>query len=343
MRKPLNSALLALILLHCLAGCSPPPEPTVIAFGSCSHENDSLQMWDQIIKHQPEAWIWLGDNIYGDTYDMALMQSKYEMQKTRPSYQKLLQSTPVYGIWDDHDFGINDGGKGYRMKNESKRLMLDFLDVSPNNPVWQRDGAYQSYIIKSGGLQIKLILLDTRFFRDSLEINVDRPPLYHPNENGTILGESQWKWLEEELHQSSADVHLIASSIQLIPNDHGFEKWGNFPVERQRFFDLIKKTDPAVPIVLSGDRHIAEFSKIELEGLEYPLVEFTSSGLTHTWSQDWGEENRHRIGNMVISKNFGIIQLLAQANEVSFHFLVYGPGNEVLQEMNQSYHRRSAR
>lgn len=325
------------ILFH--FSCEQKSKRTIIAFGSCSHESDSVQLWDQILEHQPDAWIWMGDNIYGDTYNMDLMRRKYHTQKSRRSYQRMIQSTEIYGVWDDHDYGINDGGKEYAKKDESKLLMLDFLDVPKSNEVWNRPGAYQSYNIKSGELTIKLILLDTRYFRDTLKVNINRPPLYHPNNEGTILGEAQWLWLEKELANSEADIHLIGSSIQLIPNDHGYEKWGNFPNERQRFFDLIVKTAPSRPIILSGDRHIAEFSKIELEGLAFPLYEFTSSGLTHTWSLGQTEENSYRLGDLVISKNFGIIEIKHNDDgEIkSIDLSIIDNKNEVLEQIQLDY------
>jgi alkaline phosphatase D len=290
-------------------------------------------MWDIVLAHKPIAWIWMGDNIYGDTRDMNVMKMKYNKQKLRPSYQKLIKSIPVYGIWDDHDYGVNDGGKEYPMRDESKELMLDFLDVPADAQVRGRQGAYQSYIIKNEGIQIKLILLDTRYFRDSLEINLDRPPLYHPNTEGTILGENQWQWLEDQLTNSTADIHLIGSSYQLIPDDHGYEKWGNFPNERKRFFDLIAKLKPARPIILSGDRHIAEFSKINLEGLDHPLYEFTSSGLTHTWSNPRDEPNAHRIGELIIAKNFGIIDIAHSNEDITVKLQTYGDENNMLGEI----------
>ncbi len=315
-----------------LNSCKQVTQKTIIAFGSCSHEYDSVQMWDNIIEHQPITWIWMGDNIYGDSYDMDVLKAKYSQQKLRPSYQNLILSTKIYGIWDDHDFGVNDGGKEYPMKVESKKLMLQFLDIPNSDEVWEREGAYQSHLIEDNGIKIKLILLDTRYFRDSVINNPNAPPRYLPNHQGTVLGEQQWRWLEEQLTNSSADIHLIGSSIQLIPNEHGFEKWGNFPNERQRFFDLIAKTSPNRPIILSGDRHIAEFSKIDLEGLDYPLYEFTSSGLTHTWSRNEPEENTYRIGDMIISKNFGLIDIEKSKEKMTIIFEVRGPDNDLLEQ-----------
>jgi alkaline phosphatase D len=328
---------LLFIVFFLFFSCDKKYPKSIIAFGSCSHEFDSVQMWDNIIAHDPMVWIWMGDNIYGDTYDMSVMEQKYNRQKKRPSYQRLLQATKVYGIWDDHDYGINDGGKEYRMKDESKKLMLDFLDVPKTNEVWERKGTYQSYILEDEHIKVKLLLLDTRYFRDTLKINLNPPPKYLPNIEGTVLGEDQWVWLEKELTQSDADIHLIGSSIQAIPNDHGYEKWGNFPNERQRLFDLIVKTAPARPIILSGDRHIAEFSKINLKGLSYPLYEFTSSGLTHSWNTLSHEDNSHRMGDLIIVKNYRLIEITTKKNDYHVRMKVMGEDNQILEEIEAKY------
>jgi len=284
---------------------------TTIALGSCNKEGKSQHIWPHIADHEPDLWIWLGDNIYGDTEDMAVMKAKYLKQKNHPEYQSFIDEVPVVGIWDDHDYGVNDGGKEYPMRAESQQLLLDFLDVSPEADARKRRGAYQVYIFGPEGKQVKVILLDTRYFRDGLEKNPDGKPRYFPSEEGDILGEAQWDWLDKELTNSEAQVHLICTSIQLIPEEQFFEKWANFPHARQRFLDLLARTRPARPLILSGDRHIAELSRMEVPGLDVPLYELTASGMTHTWRKSWGEDepNRHRVGELVISKNFGLIRM----------------------------------
>jgi len=85
---------------------------TIIAFGSCSRQYISNQRWLDILNSDPDIWIWLGDNIYGDTHDMDLMAEKYAYQKADSGYQLLLKSgVQIIGTWDDHDYGVNDGGK----------------------------------------------------------------------------------------------------------------------------------------------------------------------------------------------------------------------------------------
>jgi alkaline phosphatase D len=96
----------------------------------------------------------------------------------------------------------------------------------------------------------------------------------------TMLGETQWKWLEAELRKP-ADVRIIASSIQVLPDEHGSEKWGNFPHERTRLFRLIRDTKANGVVLISGDRHLAEIMEIDSarSGNSYPIYEVTSSSL----------------------------------------------------------------
>lgn len=284
---------------------------TTIALGSCNRQGKPQILWPKISQHNPELWIWLGDNIYGDSEDMEVLKDKYLQQKSGENYTAFRQKTNIIGIWDDHDYGVNDGDKNYPKKEASKQLMLDFLDVPRDAPVRNREGAYQAYTFGPQGQRVKIILLDGRSFRDELTPNPSRDPRYYPNEEGDILGEAQWAWLEEELQNSDADINLIGCGIQIIPEEQIYEKWANFPAARQRFFDLLEKTRPNRPLLLSGDRHISELSKIQLDSLEYPVYEITSSGMTHTWSSGLGstEPNQYRVGDLVVAKNYSTINI----------------------------------
>ncbi|MEN0004325.1 MAG: alkaline phosphatase D family protein [Bacteroidota bacterium] len=280
---------------------------TTVAFGSCNDQEEDQGMWNYILRNRPQIWVWLGDNVYMDTENPTELQQAYQKQKDHPEYVKVRTSMPVIGTWDDHDYGMGDGNKTHPIRKQSKQLMLDFLDVPLDAPVRQREGAYQSYTFGTADKQVKVILLDTRYFRDPLADNPDPNFRYIPDPEADILGEAQWQWLEGELTNSTAAVHLIGSGTQLISPQHPFEKWSDYPTARARFIKLLQKTKPAHPIVLSGDRHIAELSKLAVEGLEVPLYDFTSSGLTHAYTEFTGEENPNRVGEVVSERNFGLI------------------------------------
>ena len=284
-----------------------------IAFGSCSVQSmRDNQLWSEINSTNPELWIWLGDNIYGDTEDMTVMKEKYDLQKSHPGYQRLLQKTSVIGIWDDHDYGVNDGGKEYPAKDGSKKALFDFLDVDKNNPAQKRKGAYQSYTYKSNEGTVKVILLDTRYFRDSLKWNNpgtrEKESLVNPD--GDILGEEQWVWLESQLSEPNINFFMIASGIQILPYQHRWEKWSNFPKAKERLLKTISTVD--VPIVLlTGDRHLSEVSKVDIEGYKYPLYEFTSSSLTSPSGIDEDEEkNEFIVKDKIYQTNFAALTIM---------------------------------
>ncbi len=140
----------------------------VIAFGSCNKQDSAQLIWNVISKNNPDLWIWLGDNIYGDSDDTAVLASKYRMQMQNAAYAEFAAQVRIIGTWDDHDYGINDGGRNFPIKNESKNLLLQFLNIKGDAEVRKHDGVYQSYLFGNGKQQVKIILLDTRYFRDTL-------------------------------------------------------------------------------------------------------------------------------------------------------------------------------
>ncbi len=286
----------------------------VLAIGSCNRENQSQGYWSVIQAQEPDLWCWLGDNIYADTEDMSVMAAKYQQQQSASAYAAFRSKVPAIGLWDDHDYGVNDGDKNYPLKEESKNLHLEFLDVPESDPVRNHAGIYRSYLLGPTDQRVKLILLDARWFRDELEPNGPNGNRYQANPDGDILGEEQWAWLEAELQANEASFHIIASGIQILPDEQLFEKWSNFPTAQQRLFDLIASTPAQRILLLSGDRHISEVSRMDLTGLAYPLYEFTSSGLTHSYEQA-NEPNRFRESPLVSSRSFGLLRFdWSQAN-----------------------------
>jgi alkaline phosphatase D len=303
------------------------PLLTRIAFGSCSRQDKEQPLWPFILQNKPQLWIWLGDNIYGDTDDMNLMKEKYDFQKKNAGYQKLRSSCPIVGIWDDHDYGLNDGGKEYTKRAESQQRMLEFLDEPTGSPRWKREGAYVSYVYGENDRQVKVILLDGRYFRDELK---KQDKVIVPNETGDVLGESQWEWLKKELTDSPAAIHLIGCGIQMLPEEHTFEKWANFPKARQRLLDLLQSAKPKGVLLLSGDRHLAEVSSIQLPNYPYPIYEVTSSGLTHSYSAGGGETNRYRVGEVVTQLNFGFMEIDWNAKPLKANIQIKGLNNTPL-------------
>lgn len=300
-----------------------------ISFGSCAKETMPHPFWDQIIAKQPQLCILLGDNIYADTSDMTLMQKKYDQLAAKEGYQRLLETCPVEAIWDDHDYGLNDAGKEYPQKVESAAKFLDFFAEPIDSPRRKRPGIYGAKEYGRSGQKVQLLLLDTRYFRDPLHRRdpAERKRLKigpygpGPDPDATLLGEAQWSWLEEQLRRP-AEIRIVASSIQLVANENGWETWGNFPRERQRFYQLIKETKAGGVIVISGDRHMAELSSDRSGDAPYPIYDLTSSGLTNAGGGRTEEPNPHRLA-IFRGTNFGGIRIDWESTDPRIHLSIY--------------------
>lgn len=338
---------------------------THILFGSCSHQDKAMPIFDAILQEPADAFIFLGDNIYGDTEDMQELAQKYNKLGQDPGVKALKSKVAVYAIWDDHDFGENDAGKHYPFKAESKEVMLDFWNVAKDSPRRSReDGIYGSYLIspdnadiqlagmqeagiQEAGMQeadvtdlnaIRLILPDLRYMRDDLEsvgligYETDRKlkdmgPYKHSK--GSMLSEQQWQWLEIELQQPER-IKIIGSSLQLIADFTGWESWANFD-DRQRLFDLIKKHKVNGVFIISGDTHWGEISKFDTS-MDYPLWDITSSGLTEEWKQV--SPNQHRVSGYTDKVNYGFFTVNWDLTDPSIHFGLKDVNGAVVMQQN---------
>ena len=50
-----------------------------ISLGSCAKLGQPQPIWEAIVVGQPELFVFLGDNIYGDSPDMDVLRAKYAM------------------------------------------------------------------------------------------------------------------------------------------------------------------------------------------------------------------------------------------------------------------------
>lgn len=272
-----------------------PSEPQPLerlVFVSCFKESRKSEALKTIVDWRPDVFVWMGDNIYGDSEDMKVLRDKWNTVLNNAEYLKIRKTSAVLGTWDDHDYGANDVGKEFGPKAESQKEFLDFLGVAPDSPRRRREGVYHYEDFGPENQLVRVILLDTRYHRDALE------------SNGTILGEEQWQWLEKALRESPAQVNLLVSSIQVLPHEHRFEKWANFPKEQERLFALLAESEVPPVLLLSGDRHLAEIS-LDETNCGYPLYEVTSSSLNHSFGGSPNEVNQLRVGKNYGRNNFG--------------------------------------
>ncbi len=301
------------LLLGALASGA-EPAAVDIAFGSCLYQNRPQPIWDQVLAVRPALFIFTGDSLYADADDPETLRARHRQFRANPQVQAIMNSTQVLATWDDHDYGSQDGGAEYPLKALSRELFVDSFRVPPESRARQGPGIYDARMLQLGPWRVQVILLDTRSFRDPLR---QRRPgddcasghySANPDPEARLLGDAQWHWLAEQLLQP-ADLRLIVSGIQVIPDQHCWEKWGNFPHERARLFALIRRQRAEGVILISGDRHFADITRLPAAELGYPLYEVTASGL-NSGSRRPPEPNRYRaVKTSYSGDHFGLLRI----------------------------------
>ena len=289
-----------------------------LVVGSCLKQDKPQPCWKPISKYQPDVLILCGDNIYGDSRDVSKLARDWATLSAQPDFAKLRKESTLLATWDDHDYGENDAGREYPVKKESQKVFLDWLGEPEDSPRRNREGVYESYMMGPDGQRVQIILLDTRYHRSALTKsglrrkdvpNWNGPYVPSPDRQQQMLGEAQWKWLEKVLAEP-AEVRLLVTSIQLIPDEHSWESWAQMPLERARLISLLRTSEAEGLIVVSGDRHAGEIMALPESdsGLKYPLYELTSSSLNASFGIG-DEPNRFRNGSRFGEVNFGTIDL----------------------------------
>ena len=279
--------------------------------GSCLDQRVNQDIWSSIKKENVDGFIFLGDNVYGDTPSGKLLKMKaaYEIQQTKlPKW--LMSKKEILAIWDDHDFGINDGGGDYPFKKEAQKLFLEFWKISKLDARSNREGIYFKQTKQIEDIEIEIIGLDTRYFRSPLK---GKNKSYEKNmdSGATILGSDQWMWLEQSIYNSTAEVIVILSSIQILATNHPYEKWNNFPLERERLLKLIAGASKnKIILAVSGDRHRSGIYENDY------FVEITSSSLNKSASKNI-ETDPLLLGETYPKKNYGTLDIEPSKNKIT--------------------------
>ena len=299
--------------------------PQRIAFGSCAEGAVPQPIWEAVLAADPDLFIFLGDNIYGDTREPAVLSAKYAQFAAQPGFKRLRDRVPVLATWDDHDYGEDDAGADYPMKEVSQRIFCDFWGEPADSPRRTRDGIYDAVEFSAGGRRLQLLLPDLRFNRTPIRMldlggkkyddwtaeleragrPVPGPYERNPDLAATMLGERQWQWLESQLARP-ADLRILASSLQVVADFPGWEAWINYAEDHQRLLQALRDRRADGLFCISGDTHYAEASVLRTNA-PYPLWDFTSSGLTETWPVL--PPNARRVGESFREPNFGLLQL----------------------------------
>ena len=316
--------LLALFLLN--QSCDTNETSFTIAFGSCNDPDYNTSVLPHISNALDSAnyMVWLGDNIYLKDNEWRYsdsIESKYNEVFQRKEFKDLLNKSEHLAIWDDHDAGPNDCSS----LSEGLDLTMSHFK-SFWNPSYPMPNAKSYYGAKQtqDGL-VEFFFLDNRSFKIPQGL-----------EGATLYGAEQLDWLKQAYSASQAAVKIILMGGQFLNSAPTFENVSIYPEERQWLIDLFAQSS-GVPIVLTGDRHHGEISKLVAENGKV-IYDATASPLTAKSFAHHEENNIYRThDNTTETNHFGLLHLeFADNNLVSIDIRLIGTENEVLFELRET-------
>lgn len=250
-----------------------------IATAGCHKQFEPAPALARYVEAKPDLMLWVGDNVYADTTDdIGYLRKCYDALAAKPAFRQLREQTTLMATWDDHDFGLNNAGANYPLKKQSKALFREFWKLEDRVPADQ-EGIYYSRTFGSGNRALQVIMLDTRYNRE------DEGP------ESDTLGESQWRWLADELAKPAA-LRLLVSGYQvLLEKGTPWETWAKFPRARKRLFDLIKMQKAAGILFITGDQHSGEVLRVR-DALGYDGIEFMFAGINQ---EEQHVKSAHRV------------------------------------------------
>jgi hypothetical protein len=282
--------LLSLLIVLQVQSLRPVVNTTLTRFhfGSCSKHTREQLAWPLISSRGTDhpLYVWLGDIIYADRPVLMKIripavaeeiEAAYNAQLAKPEYSAFAAATQIIGVYDDHDYGQNDGDKHFHppTRQASMQLFFDFMGEPADAARRKQNAVYGYYIFGAYPRRVRIILLDNRTQKDAYGDALDQD----------MLGEEQWEWLESILRTTQAEVTFIGAGLQILARGDPWitESWTKMPQSQARLLALIAATRTPAVILLSGDMHFAELNAVTCSPVGYPIYDFTSSGMTHSW------------------------------------------------------------
>jgi alkaline phosphatase D len=267
----------------------------------------------ETMANTPAAFhVWLGDNWYTREVDYATawgLNYRASHDRSLPVLQKFMASMPQYSIWDDHDYGPNDAGKDYLLKDASRKIFMDYSA----NPAYGENGKGIYSVISYGDVDV--FLTDDRYFRSEDDINDSING--KPNPDKTYFGKMQMEWLKNALVFSHAAFKVIATGGQVLNPYSKFECMQAYSNEYNELMNFLSNQKISGVLFFTGDRHHSEVIKMDRPG-RYPLFDITNSPYTSGIGKVQGEElnNPARIpGTLVEEQNFTKVTVSGKKNE----------------------------
>ncbi len=297
--------------------------------GSCSYVNEppvdrpgkpyggDSSIFETMAKEKTAFMLWLGDSWYTrevDYFDEWGLWSRSSHDRAAPVLQNFLKSTSHFAIWDDHDYGPNDIGMNYILKDKSRNVFMNYF---ANTSYGMGGEGVYSMVSYS---DVDVFMMDDRWWRsaDAMKDSIDGKP----NPDKKMWGKTQLEWLKNSLLYSRASFKIIATGSQVLNPVSPFDKLLNCPAEYDELMNFLSDYKINGVVFLTGDRHHSEIIKVERSGT-YPLYDVTASPLT---------SGTHKFGGIEKNNPYRVLGIDEKQNYTKISFSGAGKQRKMLVE-----------
>lgn len=234
------------------------------------YKRHSVTMWEALAREHCDFAIFHGDTCYADQRMLEEgatgLARRYSETRLALAWFRLERLTPTFAVWDDHDFGINNGDRTFPLADFIRSLFRQFWGAT-DNAAWRKGHGVGSRLDAFGQ---RFFLLDGRSFRD--------PP---DTPDGRHWGADQLAWLLDGISRDATPAWVVS----------GTQYFGENPlresVEADHPDDLLRLTTglsqaPGPAAFISGDVHFSEIKAVDRRWLGYDTYEFTASSMHST-------------------------------------------------------------
>lgn len=300
----------------------PAPDFSFLA-GSCFFVNEPVydrpqpygldsSIFETMAKEKADFMLWVGDNWYTrepDFFSDWGLWYRASHDRSAPILQNFLKVMAHYAIWDDHDYGPNNGDKSYTLKETSRKIFSSYWA----NPSYGEDG--KGIYTKLSYGDADLFLLDARTFRsaDFMDPLIDGKP----NPDKRMFGEKQMSWLKNALINSYAPFKIIVTGSQMLNVASTQDCLKEYPVEFEELLGFLQTEKINGVLFMTGDRHHSEIIQYK-RASGYTMYDITSSPLTSGIAAVSGDEknNPDRIsGTLVEAQNYTRVSISGKPKE----------------------------
>jgi alkaline phosphatase D len=306
------------------------PQFAVVSCSDDSFVVEQKQSWISLWAKKPDFILMIGDNVYtdwsknkktGPTTPESLW-ARYSETRAALELYRQKNLIPVFALWDDHDFGVNDGDRRYAFKNQANKIFHSFFPQGAEAAGFKRGPGVSSSLTFGGQA---FLLLDDRSFRSPdqrspiclkkpesvfcKEKKESLPDLDAKIDAETHFGKELERWSFNEVRRLHRPTWLI-SGDQWFGAYSPFESYeGNHPTSFKKYIREMSKSAYRAAFI-SGDRHSSEITRISKSVMGYETYEVVSSPIhAKVFPSNWDEfPNPNQISGTANAMNFTMIK-----------------------------------